>query len=60
MNAVVTGGTKGIGFSIARAILAAGAKLYVNRRTFVRTDARYGAGPRGQHLAFRIGVGWDF
>jgi len=44
----------------ARAILTAGAKLYVNRRMFVRTDARVGAGPRGQHLLFRIGTGWDF
>lgn len=44
----------------ARAILAAGAKLYVTHRMFVRTDARFGTGQRGQHVSFRIGIGWDF
>src|SRR5262245_265502 len=43
-----------------RVLLAGGAKFYVNRRAFVRTDARLAAGQGGQHLSFRIGFGFDF
>jgi NAD(P)-dependent dehydrogenase (short-subunit alcohol dehydrogenase family) len=33
VNAIVTGSTRGLGFAIARALLAAGAKVIINGRT---------------------------
>jgi hypothetical protein len=44
----------------ARAVVGAGVKMYASPRIFVRTDARFGAGRRSQHLVFRVGVGVDF
>jgi hypothetical protein len=44
----------------ARAVVGAGVKMYASPRVFVRTDGRFAAGQRGQHLTFRIGVGVDF
>ena len=44
----------------ARAVIGGGAKFYVTERMFVRTDARFATGARGQHFALRLGVGVDF
>lgn len=44
----------------ARALLGGGVKLYISERAFVRTEGRFTAGERGQHVAFRAGVGIDF
>ena len=44
----------------ARGVVGAGAKFYVTPRVFVRTDGRFAAGARGQHLVLRAGVGVDF
>ena len=49
-NALVTGSTKGIGFSIARALAAEGAKVILNGRSQASVDAavrRIGPGTRG-------------
>jgi hypothetical protein len=44
----------------ARAVVGGGVKMYASPRVFIRSDARFAAGRRAQHLVFRIGVGVDF
>ena len=41
-------------------VFGGGAKLYVNERTFFRTEARVAAAPAHQSLSFRAGLGFDF
>ena len=41
-------------------VFGGGAKLYVNERTFFRTEARVDAAPAHQSLSFRAGLGFDF